>query len=204
MGSTRARGIAVDDPGNAYVTGYTNSTDFPTVNAVQPTFGGGARRLRGEARVAPKGRRGRRIARESEREYWPIMETLTAYVRERAPWPPRQAVANPSNSRAAVWAKRPENAQSKSRRTRLNQRARTDLRGAHLAGAHLEGADLKGAMLQGAHLREAVGLTQEQLGSAFGNDRMALPEGLTRPKWWLTVTPEQAAVMDRLNRGRYL
>ena len=29
-----------------------------------------------------------RIARESEREYWPIMETLTAFVREHAPWPP--------------------------------------------------------------------------------------------------------------------
>lgn len=36
-----------------------------------------------------------RIARESERDYWPIMETLTAYVRKRAPWPPLQAVANP-------------------------------------------------------------------------------------------------------------
>lgn len=35
------RGIAVDDSGNAYVTGYTSSTDFPTVNAVQPAFGGG-------------------------------------------------------------------------------------------------------------------------------------------------------------------
>lgn len=29
-----------------------------------------------------------RIAGESQREYWPIMETLTAYVRERAPCPP--------------------------------------------------------------------------------------------------------------------
>src|SRR5512132_2578847 len=36
-----------------------------------------------------------RISGESEREYWPIMETLTAFVRERAPWPPRQALANP-------------------------------------------------------------------------------------------------------------
>lgn len=27
-----------------------------------------------------------RIARESKRDYLPIMETLTAYVRERAPW----------------------------------------------------------------------------------------------------------------------
>jgi hypothetical protein len=35
-----ALGIAVDHDGNAYVTGYTSSTDFPTKNAAQPTIGG--------------------------------------------------------------------------------------------------------------------------------------------------------------------
>ncbi|MDA2929354.1 SBBP repeat-containing protein [Acidobacteria bacterium AH-259-O06] len=34
-------GIAVDPEGNAYVTGFTSSTDFPTANALQPAFGGG-------------------------------------------------------------------------------------------------------------------------------------------------------------------
>jgi hypothetical protein len=39
---TEGRGIAVDAAGDAYVTGATNSTDFPTTKeAFQPSFGGG-------------------------------------------------------------------------------------------------------------------------------------------------------------------
>jgi len=36
-----AYGVAVDSAGNAYVTGATNSTNFPTVNAFQPNYAGG-------------------------------------------------------------------------------------------------------------------------------------------------------------------
>ena len=36
----KAEGIAVDGSGNAYITGYTYSNDFPTKNAYQDTFGG--------------------------------------------------------------------------------------------------------------------------------------------------------------------
>jgi hypothetical protein len=37
-----AFGLAVDPDGNAYVTGYTGSTNFPTSNAVQPAIAGKA------------------------------------------------------------------------------------------------------------------------------------------------------------------
>ncbi len=43
LGGARAdngRGIAVDALGNAYIIGYTLSQDFPTVEALQPVFGG--------------------------------------------------------------------------------------------------------------------------------------------------------------------
>ncbi len=40
LGDAAAK-IAVDAAGNAYVTGTTVSTDFPTVNAIQSSYGGG-------------------------------------------------------------------------------------------------------------------------------------------------------------------
>jgi len=39
-GSDQSNGIAVDSRGNAYLTGSTDSQDFPTVNAVQPQIEG--------------------------------------------------------------------------------------------------------------------------------------------------------------------
>src|SRR5262249_36631439 len=41
QGSDEGLGIAVDGKGAAYVTGYTESCDFPIHNALQPVFGGG-------------------------------------------------------------------------------------------------------------------------------------------------------------------
>ena len=41
-GADQGNGIAADSAGNAYITGQTASTDFPTMNPLQPFNGGGA------------------------------------------------------------------------------------------------------------------------------------------------------------------
>src|SRR5262249_44181504 len=40
-GTDQGNGIAVDGSDNAYVTGYTTSTNFPTTNPLQASSGGG-------------------------------------------------------------------------------------------------------------------------------------------------------------------
>jgi hypothetical protein len=45
-------GVAVDSSGNAYVTGYTLSTDFPTMNPLQPTNADGGRYVAFVAKIA--------------------------------------------------------------------------------------------------------------------------------------------------------
>lgn len=42
FGCDTGTGIAADAAGNAYVTGWTNASDFPTANALQPAIAGGA------------------------------------------------------------------------------------------------------------------------------------------------------------------
>jgi hypothetical protein len=115
-----------------------------------------------------------RIARDSERDHWPIMEILTAYVREHAPWEAEQL----SQEERPLSQPQPTKKQPSApklaldiqailtvlgRRTRIFGRGedqrldltRTALRGAQLEGAHLEWARLDGAHLEEANLRGA-------------------------------------------------
>jgi uncharacterized protein YjbI with pentapeptide repeats len=85
---------------------------------------------------------------------------------------------------------------------------KTDLRGSDLRHANIDGADLCRADLSGADLRDASmvrsflkladlrgadlstarGLTDEQIGIAFGDDRTLLPEDIARPATWTQST----------------
>ena len=120
-----------------------------------------------------------RIARESPQDHWPIMEVLTAYVRETAPWRPKPPkAAQPSKSDQSPQEEPPTTQAERlprpatdiqailtvlGRRTqtygkgeqqRLNL-ANTDVQGANLTKAQLQGAILTKAQLQGAFLAEA-------------------------------------------------
>jgi hypothetical protein len=122
-----------------------------------------------------------RIARDSERDHWPIMEILTAYVREHAPWKEEEQISQEETLPSETQPTQNHQSLPKlaadiqailtvvGRRTwtygqgedqRLNLSA-TDLRGADLWAAHLEEAHLwdvhlEGAVLTYAHLEGAI------------------------------------------------
>jgi Pentapeptide repeats (8 copies) len=100
-----------------------------------------------------------RIARDSEKDYWPIMEVLTAYVREHAPWPPRKGSPENTSKNAApdiqailnvIGRPRRHGAWAEPTHVFLSS---TDLRFANLQDAHLEAVDLHGAHLGLADLQ---------------------------------------------------
>jgi hypothetical protein len=106
-----------------------------------------------------------RLARDSQKDYWPIREVLAAYIRENAPRKAGQAleidlsVQPAADIQAALTALATLSRAYKE--DRLLDLARTDLRGANLIGAFFRSAflvqaDLRGAQLLGANLRDAA------------------------------------------------
>jgi uncharacterized protein YjbI with pentapeptide repeats len=133
-----------------------------------------------------------RIARESAEDHGPIMEVLTAYLREHARVQPGRTVGpvQPEDQEdqadsadadgasrlradfqavAAVLGRRPEERRRQEQRP-LDLRE-VDLRNADLSGAQLKGAYLRGAQLERADLRgaqlEGADLSGAQLKGAF-------------------------------------
>jgi len=145
-----------------------------------------------------------RIARDSERDHWPIMEILTAYVREHAPWPPRPTSPEqdaPSDREQTPAIEIQSILTVPGRRTRTYGKGEdhrldlmyTDLRGADLGGTHLEGvqlsaAHLEGAYLGGAHL-EGAQLAEAHLESAdlegIHLEEAYLPAAYLKDAWLL-------------------
>jgi len=113
-----------------------------------------------------------RISRESPDDHWTVMETLCAFVRERARWEasseivaksePTESRSSPRTDIAAVLAvivrRDKKGVQRESNNGwRLDFREAdlrwSNLSSANLSGANLSGADLRGANLSGANLR---------------------------------------------------
>jgi hypothetical protein len=127
-----------------------------------------------------------RLARRSEKDYWPIMEILATYVRERASVrktqrlkePPGRLVPDIQAALDVMGRRRHSYTDGESQRLDLRG---TDLRRANLAGGkfagtilsevHLEGATLMGIHLEEAILRETrlehATLTEAKLQGAF-------------------------------------
>ena len=99
-----------------------------------------------------------RIAKDSEKDHGPIMEVLTAYVRERAPRPeedtPEESKLPTTDIQAilTVIARRETTGNDTPLKLTLTQLVGANLSGAKLVGANLSGANLKFASLSGANL----------------------------------------------------
>jgi Pentapeptide repeats (8 copies) len=153
-----------------------------------------------------------RIARESEEDYWPIMEILTAYVRQNAPLLPEEGQEGMEDATEEQRVMEGTGGQSEATEpsapdpdiqaimTVLGRRKRyyrheesepLDLRETNLSGAGLVDANLSGANLSGAILYRAQHLTQEQMELAEGDKNTELSPQLKPPAHWGVKTDEQ-------------
>ncbi|WP_231590494.1 pentapeptide repeat-containing protein [Methanosarcina siciliae] len=97
-----------------------------------------------------------RIANESEKDYWPIVEILTAYIRKNSPVElaeSRDKITLDIQAILTVIGKTKNNFNNENSK-RLDLRG-TFLQGANLQETNLQGANLQEANLQGVDLQEA-------------------------------------------------
>jgi uncharacterized protein YjbI with pentapeptide repeats len=96
-----------------------------------------------------------RLLHESEREYWPIMEVLTAYVRDNAAFRHSARTGAPGRLAADIQAVMAVLGRRKQPHAALSEKRLLDLRETDLRGANLSGIRLDGVTLFGAHLEQA-------------------------------------------------
>ncbi len=110
-----------------------------------------------------------RIARDSQRDHWTIMEVLTAFVRQKAPW---KGEVESKEQEFGEDPPLPVDVQAVltvlGRRSRVDEEENlyldltgTDLRGLHLIKANLQRvrlgrSNLRGAILEDANLQDAI------------------------------------------------
>jgi hypothetical protein len=144
-----------------------------------------------------------RIAMDSpKRDYSTVMEVLTAYVRENAPWPPKtskvepiSAGAPPTDIQAILTVIARRKGYFGNGETEPLDLQGTDLRGSSALGGrvvHLERAfllmanlieaNLQGANLQGAFL-EGAKVIDEQLAAALSLEGATMPDGQLYDEW---------------------
>jgi hypothetical protein len=157
-----------------------------------------------------------RIAKDSPRDHWTIIEMLTAYVRENAPSPPRSRTEANSNQEVApsparpdalivpagaLWSKQvsPERAESSPPKPRTDVQAILTVLGRRRppedfpepGRLDLTGTDLRGANFRKAQLAEADFEGAYLAGAVFGRADLLGAHSLT---------PDQ--VLSTLNLGR--
>jgi Pentapeptide repeats (8 copies) len=102
-----------------------------------------------------------RIANDSDKDYWQVMEILTAYVRERSPWSEECEESNRNEQQSEVP---PLKIDIQAVLTVLNRRKHTlghgeshplDLSGTDLRRANLQCARMQGVLLVKSHLEDA-------------------------------------------------
>lgn len=133
-----------------------------------------------------------RIAKNSPKDHWTIMEVLTAYVRQNSPLPPKEKTASPIpidiQSALTVIGRRNFRQDLENQRLDLSF---SNLSSANLREANLFRADLSGAKLSRAYFWKAKSLTVEQVKSArnwqeaFYDDDFRKKLGLpaSKPLW---------------------
>lgn len=116
-----------------------------------------------------------RLAEDSVRDHWTIMETLAAFIRRRAPWPPdlnTEKKSKPSTdiqtALTVLGRRKHRDAENEHQRINLSE---TDLRGANLDRLHFEAANFSKTHLEEAILPQvylfAANLTEAHLNNAY-------------------------------------